>query len=275
MYRTMSVSCLSAISQMIRYADFNGYDVRTHLYGNALIHTARNTALAAVRPDADYVLFVDDDMLPEEDSLVRLLRHEKPVVSGLCTSRTPPIGLVCKVWKPEEGQFQPLGKVNIEKVIEGQFAVGAAFLLLSGPTIKALVGYVVSGQAALDQMKGILDFVEVSDAARGRLKTYISNRLRARYVRDKIIQIFDFPYDPMTGLQYGEDIALSRKLIELDIPVAIDGTVCPGHVGEYPFGYWDVMAQEEKERRPATPEEQLIHGVFPSSVEAFADLVMK
>ena len=62
---------------------------------------------------------------------------------------------------------------------------------------------------------------------------------RERWERDRLLRVFDFPVTDAED-QLGEDIAFSRKLLNLNIPVAIDTSVAVGHLGEYPFGIWDL-----------------------------------
>ena len=41
-----------------------------------------------------------------------------------------------------------------------------------------------------------------------------------------------------------EDVAFARKLLALDISVAIDTEIAVGHLGEQVFGPWDLQEPE-------------------------------
>lgn len=56
------------------------------------IHQSRQTLMDNFidETDADYILFIDDDNLPPEDGLIKLIELDKPIVSGLYFRRNPP-----------------------------------------------------------------------------------------------------------------------------------------------------------------------------------------
>lgn len=61
----------------------------------SLIYEARNKlAKQAIEMGADYTLWFDSDMIFEPDTLIRLLEHNKPFVSGTYFRRCPPYHLV-------------------------------------------------------------------------------------------------------------------------------------------------------------------------------------
>lgn len=81
-----------------------GGDVPTNL--NKLVD-------AALEHDCSHLFIVEDDSWFAPDALMRLLAHDKPVVTGLCRSRQPPFlpyiysglaedGLVKRLLKPED-----------------------------------------------------------------------------------------------------------------------------------------------------------------------------
>lgn len=91
---------------------------------------ARNTACqAALEMGADYVFFLDSDVIPPHDVIWRLLKHKAPIVSGLYNRRMPP-------WAIPVAQ-KPLGQwwVDDAAVAKGLTVevdvVGAGCLLLS------------------------------------------------------------------------------------------------------------------------------------------------
>jgi GT2 family glycosyltransferase len=56
-----------------------------------LIYEAREQAAEyAVKEGYDYLFFLDSDMEPEPDTIVRLLAHNKDIVSAMAFKRVPP-----------------------------------------------------------------------------------------------------------------------------------------------------------------------------------------
>jgi hypothetical protein len=239
--RAASANALAAIYRMRDRTEDAGHATRLLMYGNALIHRSRNNALAAsVRPDADYVLMVDDDMLPEPDALLKLLAHGVPVASAACTTKVPPVALAAKVYDSIADQFVPLDALRPDALCHGPFAVGAAFLLIDRKTIDALIEYHLSAQDWLDENRRLLDRLHVRTEGRERERARKEEIRRAHWERERLVRIFDFPINE-SELQLGEDIALGRRLLNLKIPVAIDSSVAVGHLGEYAFGPWNLQ----------------------------------
>jgi hypothetical protein len=230
---------------MYNYSRSKGLDVCVRMYGNALIHRARNTALATVRADADFALFVDDDMLPPKRALMKLVAHDVPVVSALCTTRQPPIEIAAKVYNPDEDQFHPLDTVNLTRMVTGQFGVGTAFTLLRRDVIDTLQEYYLSAQDWLCENRRRLDRMHVRAELREKERRHLEAIRRAQYAKDKHLRVFDYLVGE-NELQLGEDVTLSRRLIQLGIPVSIDGTVIVGHCGEWAYDVYDIIHEQNK-----------------------------
>lgn len=257
-YRQAPTSALQAITACYNYTREAGHDVRLRLYGNALIHRARNVALATAFPtatvdehghvssDADFALFLDDDMLPEPDALVRLVERDVPVVSALCTTKEPPVTIAAKAYDAESDQFVPLDRVNIKRMVTGQFGVGAAFLLLRRDAIEALAEYYLSARDWLEENRRMLDRLHVRSEFREAERQHKEAIRRANWEREKFLRVFDYAIAE-NEMQLGEDVTLSKRLIRLKIPISIDGTVVVGHRGEYPYSAWDVMERDQEE----------------------------
>jgi glycosyltransferase involved in cell wall biosynthesis len=54
----------------------------------------------------DYVLFMDDDMEPEPDALLKLLAHKKDIVAAGCTLRMDPPKPNYRVYEPDTFSFR-------------------------------------------------------------------------------------------------------------------------------------------------------------------------
>jgi len=222
------------------YSRKQGVDMVMPMYGNALIHRSRNNALANIRPDADWVLFVDDDMVPEREALMRLLAHQQPVVSAFCTTRTAPARPAAKVYYEREDRFIPIREKPPENaLINGQLAPGAAFLLMNRETVEALKEYYLSANDWLEESRPTLDRMHVRSEQRETERARKEEARRGFYQREKVLRIFYYGMGD-NEIELGEDICLARNLMRLKIPVALDTSTVVGHIGEHPYGPWDI-----------------------------------
>lgn len=76
---------------MIVTALKKGIGIEYELRGNSLVYKAREEAVKNMlsKPDIDAILFLDSDMVPSADMLVKLVEHDKPIVSALAFRRVP------------------------------------------------------------------------------------------------------------------------------------------------------------------------------------------
>lgn len=212
------------------------------IYGNALIHRSRNQALVSTRPDAD-VLFVDDDMLPLEDALLRLVAHGRPVVSALCTTRIPPIQYAFKLYDEPSDQFIPVDRVRLDRMITGQFSIGFGFLLVSREAIGKVIEHHLSGNDWLTDSRRKNDRLHVRAEWREKERARIEEIRRTRHASEKYLRVFR-NLETDEELELGEDTTFSRRLIQVGIPVSIDTGTVVGHMGEHPFGPWDIEEEQ-------------------------------
>lgn len=233
---------MTGIFAMLHHTSRNDVEIGIKMHGNALIHRSRNAALATVADSADYALMVDDDMLPDRDAILRLMERDVPVVSALCTTRVPPVQIAAKKYDAASEQFVPLAALRPDTLVSGEFAVGGAFLLLRRDAIQALREYYLSARDWLAENRRLHDRLHVRADYREKERARKEGIRRAMWDRERFLRVFDYPVIE-TEQELGEDIAFSRKCLELGIPVAIDTAVPVAHVGDYTYGIWDV--QEE------------------------------
>jgi hypothetical protein len=81
-----------AINFMLATARAAGIEISPAYYGHSLVYAARDMAAQHVadNKDIDALLFLDSDMVPPVDMLLRLIEADKPVVGALAFKRTPP-----------------------------------------------------------------------------------------------------------------------------------------------------------------------------------------
>lgn len=223
---------------MIAHARQSGLDIVTRVHGNALIHRSRNKALTSIREDADFALFIDDDMIPEPEALTNLVALDLPIVSALCTTRIPPVELAARLFDDQSKQFLQL-RVMKPKLHTGKFAVGMAFCLIRRDTISRLIADYLSAADWVDLRGREMDRLHVRAEKREQERKRKSEIRKVLYERDRYVRIFDFTVIDSEE-QLGEDIAVSYKMLRLGIDVSIDARVQVGHLGEYAYGPWDI-----------------------------------
>lgn len=248
--RPSSLNAIQAIMGAIGNAQAAGIRAQMRALTGSLIHAARNRALALMAPDADYLLMVDDDMLPEPQAIVKLAAHGASVASALCTTRVPPVELCIKVWNPQRKCFVMMDDMRRDRAVTGPFAAGAGFLMLSRQVVETLIEHHLSARDWVASEAARHERMEVSRARVEKERARISAIRRALFESDKQLRIFDFPVTD-DEVQLGEDIGMSLRLVEIGTLVTVDPTVKVGHLGEYPFSPDDYQPQNQKQMEAA------------------------
>ena len=226
-----------AIAAMVERARERGHDVHfpPDVFGSAMITHARNLSLKAVRKDSDYVLFVDDDMVPMQGALTRLIGHGTPVVSALCTTRTMPPKIAAKFYDPETEEFSLLEEFDENVLASGPWAIGFGFVLIQRAVLDQVIEFVLSGNDWLALSKKMLDRLRVRSEAREAERARIETRRRALYVNEGIAPVFQLNLHPEVQHEIAEDMHFSRLLHAMEIPVWIDSGCLVGHIGDFPY----------------------------------------
>jgi len=226
---------------MLAYTVRQGHSIYGPVeYGNALVHRARNEALSAnISRGSDFCLFIDDDMVPEETALEKLIQNNVPVCSALCTTRVPPVRFAASVWSSETNEFGVLDRIRPDKLVSGPFAVGFAFLLIRKDALSALREYYLSAKDWIEENRRMFDRLRVKAELREQERKRREEIRRARWETGKHLRVFDY----LVGddeWQLGEDVAVSKRLLRLGYEIAIDPRVKVGHLGEHAYGPWDL-----------------------------------
>lgn len=172
-----------------------------------VIHWARNDLLRRRRKDADFVLFCDDDIVVEKDTLERLLSHKKDIVAGLCTKRADPPEPVFRQWLDEIQNYGIIMEWPEGKLVEVD-ATGTGLLLVSRKVIEDVAR----------------EFYPFSNNGDGFW--------------------FEFMKGPH-GAEWGEDVSFCWKARRLGFRIFVDTSVVPGHIGDYPYGVGDFLYYQE------------------------------
>lgn len=237
-YRSTPVSLWPRFMMAESYCRAKGIQTEMMIYGHALVHRARNSAMTQLLElGCDYVVFVDDDMRLEANDIYRLVSQDKPVISGLLTTRDLPVHLTAKVWDESAGKFAQMDHCKMR--ITGKFATGAAFLAIRKDAAGILIDRYLRALDWMEDNRPALDRMHVRSEYRERERVRIERLRRALWESDREARIFEFPVLDSNHIQTGEDIALGLRLIQAGIDVTIDPEIAPRHVGEYGFGIAD------------------------------------
>jgi len=240
-YRVIEPECDWSVQSMLDYSASQGVDLHVpRIKGHTLIHRVRNGALNRVRPDTDYVLWCDDDMVPQKDSLLRLLEHKEDIVSAVCTTRDDwPVKIVAKAWRRDTDQFVIIPDEEWEKllgkVMKGPFGVGFGFVLTSRKVIDDAIEWHLSARDWLALNRRMLDRLKVRKEYREAERKRISSERRNWYEQKHLLRVFDLTIQE-NELERGEDIHFSRMALEMGYHITLDTNVWVFHMGKLPYG---------------------------------------
>lgn len=204
---------------------------------SSVVHWARNDLLVNLRKSgqpADFVLFMDDDMVPEPDDLVKLLSHDLDFVAGACTVRKDPPLPNFRVWNEELRTFHTAFHWLGDGLIEVA-GVGLAFALVRTTVLDRVGEYTMSCHYEREQLGMKEEFAVRMEAG------------RRKYAREKGNEFwFEFLKHPWGDGEYGEDISFCLKARGAGIKLFVDTTVRPGHLGSYAFGIGDYLHYQKQ-----------------------------
>jgi glycosyltransferase involved in cell wall biosynthesis len=224
-----------ALNDVAFHAIQQGFDVRIpKLSSSAMVHRARNIALTRVRPNADYVLFCDDDMAPYPEALVQLLNHERPAVSGLCTSREVPPKIAAAEYNEETDRFGRLEAVKPDKLLTGNLVAGAAFLLVQRTLLDEAIAYHLGAHDWLEENRRVFDRLKVPAVLRAQERQRLKGLRRAAWEANRSAKVFRFR-NCDDDSELGEDYHFAWILLKLGHPIAIDTGCIISHIGDFPY----------------------------------------
>lgn len=245
-YRMFNSNAFACINAMVAYTKHCGHDVAVPaIHGNAMVHRARNQALQPIRKDADWLLMVDDDMAPERDALVKLLENDGPVISALTTTRELPSKLTVTVYDPPADMFRPIIDYKPDSVLHGQFGVGTGFLAVRKGVIDQATEWYLSGRDWLADNRLTLDRLHVRLEPREAERQRIEEKRRKLFADKGYLRIFHYSVHDSQE-EHGEDMTFSRNLIRMGVPITVDARVQVGHIGDFPYGPWNLRDESSK-----------------------------
>lgn len=147
-YRTPMKQAQDALGKM-----FNATRGHAQVYieptiSSSIVHWSRNDALSRLLKTFkpwDYVLFVDDDIAPESDALLKLLAHKVDVAAAACTLRCDPPMPNFRIFKPDTQTYHTCFDWSREGLIGGlDYGVGTGMILLSAEVLKKVGEYYIN-----------------------------------------------------------------------------------------------------------------------------------
>lgn len=63
------------------------------LTGMPFDHARNAAAMKVLESNFDWLFFLDSDVIPPKDAILRLMKHQKPIISGIYCRRSPPAGV--------------------------------------------------------------------------------------------------------------------------------------------------------------------------------------
>ena len=246
-----------AAEEMIRASMMHAIITPFPAIATSVVHWSRNQLLVNLRrakKPTDYVLLMDDDMVPPRDALIKMLAHDVDIVAGMCTVRQDPPMPNIRAWFPGEKTYQTIFEWTIEGLMEVG-AVGSAFMLVKTPVFDQIGEYTMSCRYEREQLGYTEEALRRIEAGK-----------RAHAKRTGNEWWFEFMKQQDGDGEYGEDISFCYKATQCGYKIFVDTTIQPGHVGHYAYTISDylnyqkeVMArQAEKEAEKFNPEVVLI-----------------
>lgn len=100
--RTWEARMGASLTAMLGHAVGQGVNVMLLPFESSMITKARNDLVrASLEAEADYVLFVDTDMVFPADALVRLINRQKEIVGCVYNKRVPPYETMGQLTTPQ------------------------------------------------------------------------------------------------------------------------------------------------------------------------------
>jgi hypothetical protein len=237
-YGAVKPRMMEACERMVAYSRKTANVYQPWIFGHSLISWVRNELLArtisADRPFT-HVLFMDDDIVPEEDSLVRMLSHGKDIVGALCTKRTDPPVPNIRHFDEASGEFFQVFQWKNHGELIPVDAVGTGMMLLSRKAIDTVAEFYLN--CGYERHQGM--FTEEAAHA-------ISAKRRGHYEQTHDGLWFQL-LPALSGKgEYGEDISFCLKAKFAGVQVYVDTAVTPQHLGEYGYSLPDFLSYKRE-----------------------------
>lgn len=240
-YRAPEPQMQNALGEMIKFSAEKATVYCNPSKGNSVVHWARNNLiidhLKSGKPWT-HVLFIDDDIIVQPNTLIKLLSHRKDIVAGLCTHRQDPPMPNIRLYDEESGKYSQIFDWPQNELIgdHKRLAVGTGLMLISKHALEQVA------QAYFD----CLWEQNIYGLTGEKLETLQKMRLDA-FDKDKVCFWFRFLQATKDPVEMGEDVSFCHIATRYcDIPVYVDTSITPGHIGLYDFSIKDFLPYRDE-----------------------------
>lgn len=211
----------------------------SRMVSTSVVHWSRNMVLAElIKTNAPWthVLFIDDDIVPPDDALIRLLSHNKDIIGAVCTTRIDPPRPNIHHLEEDTGVFRQMFAWPSEPLLEVG-AVGTGMILISRNALQLVAD--AFWRCAYER-----EFYKMPDE-------------RAQWLQEQRLKYFDatanaywFRFLPGWEGTYemGEDVGfcfIARRYCGLQ--VFVDTSIQPEHMGDYGYSVKDYLPFQQQE----------------------------
>ena len=185
--------------------------------GESLITRGRNHLVSKfMASDCTHLMFIDADIQFEGDDVIKLLRHNLPVVCGAYPTKSLKERYVINLIDREKVGFFPNTKVT--EVADA----GTGFMLISRETIEKM-------QESYPELHYEGDF----DGGYQTLRGYSNEEIKE--MRKNLYSLFDTVHEPHSDSYLSEDYAFCKRWRDVGGSIFIDASILLNHIGRHVF----------------------------------------
>lgn len=210
----------------------------SRMVSTSVVHWSRNMALAdLIKTGAPWthVLFIDDDIVPSEDALIKLLSHKKEIIGAVCTTRQDPPRPNIKYFDEQSGVFRQMLSWPDNALLEVG-GIGTGMILITREALHKVAD--AFWRCAYER-----DFYQMPEEAALKLQEE-----RLAYF-DRSANAYWFRFLPsVEGYEMGEDMSfcyVAKKYC--GIPIFCDTSIQPEHMGHYGYSLKDYLPYRDEE----------------------------
>jgi len=132
--RQIRPKTVGSLLDMVNYSKEIDFHILVAEQGFTIAENRNYSVIQAIKNESDYLLFIDDDMTFPEDTLERLLRHDKEVIGINSYSRCLPpnstVGLMNDKGEYKHPDKYPPFEMKIPNQLFKAYFVGAGVMLI-------------------------------------------------------------------------------------------------------------------------------------------------
>ena len=230
------------LDKMIHFNVLNGNRVSNCKSSSSIIAENRNNIVrAAIRADAEYVLFMDTDMVFPHSAIQLMQKWNKPVVSALAFAKSSPFNpnmydrvnaggwTPIRGWKSRLNGDGPLLKVD---------CIGGAFILAKVSALKKIRPPWFASPSIMEHL--------IAQEADKLVNSKASDEVIVSRIKDIMKEWRDFGLKDGEQSILGEDYYFSEKCRLAHIPIHVDTSIKLGHMGKFCYSHASFEAAAEQ-----------------------------